>query len=126
MDSVTYKINGTWYQSGRPEEDDSENTVYHTKPIRGTWKIGSTGKMTRNDTATDCISIVWVSIDEHGYGYFNYVMVDGRRIKNSKCGKILGNINGPFIIDRNFHTQEGWDRRDLWQPKHQFKKPKKH
>ncbi len=69
---------------------------------------------TRNDTATDCINIVGITIHGNATSIWDFVLIDGHRTKGSKLGKRSGNLDEPFI--KESYRQTGIDRdkaRDL-------------
>jgi hypothetical protein len=126
MDSIKFYKNGGFYQSARPKDDTINDDSYLlTMLSTGKCSFGSTGKTSRSDTATDCIKINGNSAVGHGYGGWPFALVDGHRIVGSKRGGIRITIDGPFIIGREgIQDYLFWDKRQIWQPRQQFKKTK--
>jgi hypothetical protein len=127
LDSIKFYSNGTYYKSGRPKDD----TIHYDKDLfitinTGKWTFGSTGRASRSDTATDCINIDSHWSSNGGWAGWPLILLDGHRIKDTKHGKISGNIEKPFILRGGGDKGADWDRRILWQPRRQFKKTATH
>ena len=126
MDSIKFYPNRTFYESARPKDDSVELSL-PTYIATGKWYLGSMGRATRGDTATDCISINLQFTNSHNFIIWNsFTLVDWNRIKKIKLGKMFRNIDFPFLGNRGDHAIMSWDIKCVWQPRRQFKKPKKH
>ena len=126
MDSIKFYPNRTLYISSRPK-DDSTDELLLPVPLRGNWSFGSTARAARTDTATNCININMPSTafgNTHGIGYYVYALVDGHRIKGTKRGKIIGNLDEPFLVSSGINASIYWDRHYVWQQPRQLKKEK--
>ena len=126
MDSIKFYPNKTFYESARPK-DDNENFALPSYIKTGTWVLGSTGKASRGDTSTDCISVNLKCVRDNSHMVLSsFSIVDGHRISNSKLGKILMISAAPFLGNIGEHEAMSLDIHAIWQAPRQFKQPKKY
>ena len=126
MDSMKFYKNGTFYKSAKPKDDTADN-YFRPVIITGKWNFGSSGKVLRMDSATDCINVDMIqSLGKDNLFEYLFTLIDGYRINGTKRGKMCGNIDAPFLVYRYILSGIHWDKREIWQPKRQFKKAKKH
>jgi hypothetical protein len=126
MDSIKFYKNATVNKSARPEND----TLGNGGPIvifMGTWSFAGTARAARSDTATDCISIDVKYIKDKTHWIFSsFELFDGHRMKGTKLGKRSGNTDKPFIGMGGTHSDFDCNMSDIWQPRREIKKAKKH
>ncbi len=127
MDSIKFYSNGTFYKSGRPQNDTNDKYL-PTLSIKGNWFLGSTSRTSRSDTATNCIQIVTKTFNRATQGTFiqDFVLIDGHRIKGTKNGKRVCNIDEPLIEETYLLTGINWNRHLIWQPRRKFKNIRHH
>ncbi len=124
MDSIVFYKNGTYFESARPADDTAPNFLLY-QITKGTWKIGGTARVSRDDTATNCVNIDMVqhTRSSDGFGYFSCNLVDGHRVNGIRYGKMLVKSDMPFIANA---WASSWNNYWIWQPYRQPKKSKKH
>jgi hypothetical protein len=124
MDSIMFYPNGNYFKSARPI-DDTADDWFPTRKTTGTWRLGSTGKISKGDTSTNFIILVleWKASDI-AYKVEDFVFINGNRIKGTKFGKKNGISDKPFLLMTSIQTGIDWDRRQIWQPRRQIKKAK--
>jgi len=124
MDSLKFYMNGSFYNKSILPEDVSNDIFRRTEIITGKWHMGNTGKVLQGDSATNCIIIEMNYTRNNALILLRSALVDGHRIKGTKRAKLCGNLDQPFIAYSYWDTGIFWNRREIWQPKRQLKKPK--
>lgn len=119
IDSIRIYPNKTWNNYYRLKKDSVGNDVLQYL-VGGKWKFGSIGRAESSDTNVDYIFLLMRDNSHPKNPYWEYVLVDGYRLKGTKRGKNCGNIDGPFLMDSAPGSR--WIKKYIWQPK---KKPKK-
>ncbi len=125
MDSIKFYKNGTMYKSPKPK-DDTSYWFMGDYIIGGMWYFNGTGRVSTKDTATNCIFIdVEYIKDKMHTIFYSFSLFDGHRMKGTKMGKRSGNLDEPFIGRGGTHCYLDCGMSHIWQPHHEFKKPKK-
>jgi hypothetical protein len=120
VDSIRFYPNGSFYKLSRSKADSIDIFLLH-EIITGKWSLGGTGRISRTDSATNSVSLNMEFIDNNAIIIWKYVLIDGHRIKGSKFGKRMGNLDEPFI---SHNLNVGWHMIDIWQARRQRRKVK--
>jgi hypothetical protein len=125
LDSFKFYPNNTYFKSARPKDDTSDKYL-STFPINGIWFFGSTAKVSRADTMTNCIQIITQIFNPRSNGTIirDFILIDGNMLKDSKNKKRTISLDEPFIAECFRLTGIKWDRRLIWQPLRIYKKPR--
>ena len=124
MDSIKFYQNGSFFESPKPKNDTIE-WYLPAIAITGRWYLGSVGRASRSDTATNCLSInLEYYNNNHNNIWHSFTLVDGHRINNTKLGKMLGKIDNPFLGDRGDHTFISWNIHQIYQAPRKIKTAK--
>ncbi len=125
MDSIKFYPNRTYYESARKNTDSAD--WFLPKDIStGTWFFGGTGKIRRSDSASNCININLKFTKRNGIILSAFTLVDWQRIRDTRYRKISGNLDQPFLVYTYYGNGIDWDKREIWQPRREIKKAKKH
>ena len=125
VDSIKFYPDGTWYQCAK-SKGIAADAWFLDVPLSGKWVFDSAIRASDQDTIINCIGInMQAKYRDGGIGFYHYTLIDGHGIKGTYRAEIVGKLEGPFIVSGGIR-EIYWNKRDIWQPKRQPKKPKKH
>ncbi len=124
MDSIKFYPNGRLYRSRKPKDDTSYCYIANIA-ITGSWHFASTAKVSRSDTATNCISMDGAYIkDKYHIIFYSFSLFDGHRMKGTKMGRRSGNLDSPFVGVGGTHDELDCGMSHIWQSPRPIKKAK--
>ena len=123
-DSIVFNANGTFHKSAEHKISATPDFV-HDPVFNGKWHLGTSGKVIANRSTTFYIYIILDISKNMAIKQRQLMLVDGYRLKGSKVGKMMGNIDNPFIAWWDIEKPSSFKKYEVWQARRDFKKVNK-